>query len=343
MIACPSSFGVAVPFEDADLELAVCDHLGIEPPVTEKSLSSLRGLFLNGIHLTSFVGLERATNLVTLRINNCTIHDVKGLANLATLQELAVRNCGLSNVAGIGDMVNLKYLSLAHNKIRDVSELSALTNLRHLDLSDNQLSEFTSLTSMVSLESLDMRGNPVPQAALEQQISGLRHENSRLTTIRSGKAAFTGSAASALLANKTKIARIAVCGKFEAIPNVVFPQLPLVTQDTQNAIDSFAAPKVSDPEVLADIAVLFLRYAHEIDQNYPPGGPMDPKYPFLGAFVRSLQPDLPGDEVIERNLANWICEHREAFGPSALLDIEISKFRALVEELRKRYGSISHS
>jgi len=295
----------------------------------------MKSLYVNSKNISSLAGIENATNLIALRIYNCQITDISSISKLTNLKELGIRNSDISDISAFSSLTNLSYLLLTDNKISDVSGLSNCMKLLWLDLSNNQIRDISALTNLRKLSRLNLQNNPLNEDSWSKHIPMIR-SNSPDVVIQSGpQPSVVGISKFELLSAKGNIAEFSTYARLEIIPGVLIPQLPSVPEETLRAIK--VLEEADDVEYLADIALIMVRYAAEIDWNYPPGALMDEEHPLLMTFVSALKPVLPGDVISSGCLANWICEHRDKMGPSVLIDIEIDNYKELQLKIKQKY------
>lgn len=132
-----SGFGAEVLFPDPGLEAAIRDALS-QPtgPIDDADVAVLTTLIARDAGITDLTGLEAATGLLSLLLDNNNISDLSALAGLT----------------------NLSSLTLDNNNITDLSPLSALT-INQLNIVGNPLTDFSPLTAMTNLSALNIGGS----------------------------------------------------------------------------------------------------------------------------------------------------------------------------------------
>ena len=108
-------------------------------PITKTDLRRLPLLFVSSPGLTSLEGLQYATNLVALGIDNNNLTDLTPIKNLTKLQQLSLANTGLTNLEAITKLKSLSVLNVSKNKIIDFSALKNLPLLTSLDATGQNL------------------------------------------------------------------------------------------------------------------------------------------------------------------------------------------------------------
>ena len=133
--------GASVYIPDPNLRAFIEEELGKTPnaPITVAEMTRLHRIFPEEKGIRDLTGLEFATNLEWLKIENNQISDLSPLAGLTKLD----------------------LLDISHNEIRDLSPLTGLTNLRHVKVSHNNISDLSPLAGLPNLKRFDSWGNPV--------------------------------------------------------------------------------------------------------------------------------------------------------------------------------------
>ena len=101
-------------------------RLGANDTVTERAMGGLTFLSASRRQIMDLTGLEHATNLQNLYLNDNSISDITALTNLTRLRYLELRNNQITDVRPLVGLVNLRRLRLAGNPITDTSPLATL-------------------------------------------------------------------------------------------------------------------------------------------------------------------------------------------------------------------------
>ena len=126
----------AVSVPDTALAGAIRSELGLEgeEPITEAAMQTLTQLNASDMEISDLTGLEYATNLQTLELENNQISDITPLIVLVNLQFLLLSGNQISDITPLVVLVNLQTLHLAGNPLDDTSPLAVLTNLKDVDI-----------------------------------------------------------------------------------------------------------------------------------------------------------------------------------------------------------------
>ena len=165
-VSCALATGVSaqtsaeVHIPDPALRAAVERALGKEPdaPITVAEMESLTSLDASG-GVADLTGLEHASGLTTLDLDNNQIADVTPLADLTSMDLLFLGYNQIADVTALADLTSLTWLSLYNNQIADVTPLAGLTSLNVLSLGNNQIADVTPLADLTSLSSLGLAAN----------------------------------------------------------------------------------------------------------------------------------------------------------------------------------------
>ena len=185
-----------VNIPDARLRAAINKALGANraatAAVTEAEMKTLTSLTASASNLT---GLEKATNLTTLRLGGdfTDISALLGLTNLTTLRlgggftnvsalsrltnltTLDLSSSGISDISAVSGLTNLTYLHLYNNRISDISAVSGLTNLRGLSLDNNHsLSDISHLADLTNLRGLSLDYDRISDISHLADLTNLR-------------------------------------------------------------------------------------------------------------------------------------------------------------------------
>ena len=165
-----------VKFADANLATAVREALDLDTrgghiellQIPEAELPKLTELeyesndILNPPNFRSEIvnltGLEHATQLTTLSLQENNISDLTPLAQLTQLTTLDLSVNNISDLTPLVQLTQLTMLSLRENNISDLTPLAQLTQLTELDLRENNISDLTPLAQLTQLTELDLGG-----------------------------------------------------------------------------------------------------------------------------------------------------------------------------------------
>ena len=158
-----------VHFSDPNLKAAVEQTLGISNPKAE---NMLRLIYLSAreMGIIDLVGLEYATNLWGLYLENNQISDLSPLSSLTNLKDLFLYNNQITDVSPLSGLVNLNRLGLSTNPLSDILPLAVLVNLKGLYLDDCQISDISALSGLINIEDLFLYNNQISDIS---PLSGL--------------------------------------------------------------------------------------------------------------------------------------------------------------------------
>ena len=160
------AFAQVVDIPDPNLRAAILEALGIaDRPDVEltqalmhQGLTNLRAPFRE---ITDLEGLQYATNITELALDNNDIIDLHPIATLTRLTFLRLHHNRIVDVTPLANLITLNTLLLANNNIADVAPLANLANLTRLELQNNRITDITSLENLANLDYLDTQNNPI--------------------------------------------------------------------------------------------------------------------------------------------------------------------------------------
>ena len=170
----PDSELVLIP--DANLATAIRKNIGLAPgsPITKLDMLGLGRLYDSGPHvidsfprdhpekqIIDLTGLEHATNLEYIELNDNRIVDLTPLAELTQLKGLAIKRNRISDIGPLAGLAQLRSLGISGNQISDIGPLAGLNRLSALALNYNQIEDLTPLKELKNLQVLDLYGNQI--------------------------------------------------------------------------------------------------------------------------------------------------------------------------------------
>jgi PKD repeat protein len=127
-----------VHFNDANLKAVVEAALGKTNP-TPTDMLAFDSLWASGHSISDLTGIEYATNLEGIGLDDNQISDLSPLSGLINLHVLFLNRNQISNIAPLSGLMHLQELELSNNQISNISPFSSLTNLQWLHLYANAL------------------------------------------------------------------------------------------------------------------------------------------------------------------------------------------------------------
>ena len=104
------------------------------------------GRFGTGSQLT--LTKQTMLELTNMEAHNLQITDLTGIEHATQLQELSLNDNQISDISPLADLVNLQYLDLRRNSISDVSQLADLADLKLVLLQGNSTLDTDSLHTL---------------------------------------------------------------------------------------------------------------------------------------------------------------------------------------------------
>ena len=163
-----------VSFPDANLDAAVRSALRLPAgePITARTMLNLSSLYAVESGITDLTGLEYATNLGFLSLNNDywrddkltnhnTVSDLSPLATLTRLGNLYLDGNPISDITPLANLTQLTDLRLSFTNVSDITPLANLTQLTVLRLDLTNVSDITPLANLTQLTELTLGNTPI--------------------------------------------------------------------------------------------------------------------------------------------------------------------------------------
>jgi len=170
---CPVTGGLQVVFfSDPVLEEAVRDTIG-KPfgLLTQTDLLSLQRLDGRALGIDDLTGIEYATNLTWLNLNDNDITDLTPLTSLDNLEFLYLNNNDITNITPLAGLHYLNEVTLSGNEVWDLSPL--VENALHSPGFGDGEGDFATVDAE---DFVDSEGDPLDDAIAED-IATLEAEN----------------------------------------------------------------------------------------------------------------------------------------------------------------------
>jgi len=123
--------------------------------------------------IRDLTGLEFATGLTSLRLDDNEIGDLSPLLELTRLARLTLHRNRISDVSPLEGMTGMRFLDLAGNRVSDISPLANMPLLEELDLGGNEVEDLSPLLELSELRRLDVRNNPLNEASVDVHLPAL--------------------------------------------------------------------------------------------------------------------------------------------------------------------------
>ena len=161
-----NTFAQVVEIPDPNLKEAIRETLQLPAgsPITQQDMEKLE--FLDNektekMGITDLTGLEYATNLSSIALNQNEITDLRPLANLIQLEALSAWGNPISDISPLANLIQLHFLDLGGCRVSDITPLTNLTKLDWLNLRGNYIEDITVLANLINLKWLRINGNPI--------------------------------------------------------------------------------------------------------------------------------------------------------------------------------------
>ena len=130
-----------------------------ETEITKLDLENIKGYIYSDMssvdkYICSVEGLQYATNMTELLIENNLLSNIDQLSKLVNLNTLFLNNNLIKVIPNLSNMTNLTSLLLNGNDIKDISTISSGKNLRFIKINENKISDLSSLSTLENLKEL---------------------------------------------------------------------------------------------------------------------------------------------------------------------------------------------
>ena len=160
---------------DPNLRAVIRDGLGLGlgDDFSRTELEDL--IILNGPsrQIDDLTGLENATNLTQLDLNDNFISDLNPLSDLTVLTTLKLNDNSITAIDALENLVNLTTLELSGNRIATLPALTDLINLKTLDLSENRIKNLSPIAGLTALTNLNLTANQISDVSPLENLKNL--------------------------------------------------------------------------------------------------------------------------------------------------------------------------
>ena len=235
--------GTVVHIPDPNLRAAIAEALGKSPnvPITVEDMEGLGQLRAPNRGIQDLTGLQLATNLKTLVLDDNQISDLSPIAGLIRLDSLWIFRNPVSDISPVRNLTNLISLAVSETLVTDLSPVAGLINLERLFFSNESrsLSDLSPLAGLINLEYINSWGNSISDLS---PLAGL----TKLETID-----FCGGSISDL----TPLAGLTGLKELYLVSNKIPDVSPLAGLTILNRLN-LAHNKISDVSPLAGLTSL---------------------------------------------------------------------------------------
>ena len=128
--------GALVHIPDPHLRAVIAEVLGKSPntPITVEDMERLRHLDVEAREIRDLTGLQFASNLESLFLNDNQVSDLSPIAGLINLKIISFINSPVSDLSPLRGLRNLTVISGTRSKVVDLSPIAGLTQLENIDI-----------------------------------------------------------------------------------------------------------------------------------------------------------------------------------------------------------------
>ncbi len=151
-----------VTIPDPELESAIRENLNLPSgSITQLDILDLTTLAASNYRIKDLTGLEHATNLKYLDLNENQISDLSPLNELVRLRSILVIRNQITDLIPLSDLTELSELWAWDNQINDIAPLSKLTYLTNLQVGGNQVEDLSPLDGLTKIRILGLQYNRI--------------------------------------------------------------------------------------------------------------------------------------------------------------------------------------
>ena len=142
----PGNSGV---ISDPNLAVVIRDTLGLAPgkPITKQALKKLTALEASPYHIWELTGQEG------------TIADLTGLEHATKLRRVSLQDNQIQDIAPLATLTQLETVWLPNNPVRDLSPLANLEKLKQVSVNVNKIGTLRKYVDLTQLEALGIHGS----------------------------------------------------------------------------------------------------------------------------------------------------------------------------------------
>ena len=169
--------GTVVHIPDPNLRAAVAEALGKGPnaPITVEDMEKLGPYFkAENKGIRDLTGLQFATNLIELDVDDNPISDLSPIAGLINLRDLDFADTLISDLSPLSGLINLEKLWFNSASVSDFSPLSRLINMKLIHACCNPVSDLSPLARLTKLEHLYLPGSHISDLTPLAGLTGLK-------------------------------------------------------------------------------------------------------------------------------------------------------------------------
>jgi Leucine-rich repeat (LRR) protein len=222
-----------VTLPDPQLEAAVRSTIGKPSgPLNSVDLLNVTHLAADSAGITNISGLEWATNITFLSLNDDSISAFQPIQNLRLLVTLYLDNNNTSDFSALAGLTNLVQLSAGGNAISNLLFAQNLTRLAVLALTDNRVSDLSPISTLANLTSLFLDQNVVSNLQTLLQLPSLSVVNVSYNILDIS----TGSAARSVITNLEARGVVVLYSPQRVPPSILAPAKWLISQGVVSAL-----------------------------------------------------------------------------------------------------------
>jgi Leucine-rich repeat (LRR) protein len=177
-------------FPDQNLEAVIKEILKKKqidkPEIEEADLKTIFFLEAEKKGIKDLTGLEKCTNLASVKLARNEIESIQALADLKNIQTLTLSGNKIVDLTPLAGLVKLQLIDVADNQIEKLDALAGLENLRTFWAANNKIVSLDPLAKLGKIQSLIVDGNQIDSLAPLKDVkwlSTLRIANNKVSDL----------------------------------------------------------------------------------------------------------------------------------------------------------------
>jgi len=167
--------GAVVDIPDPNLHAAIAEALGKRPnaPITVQEIERLEILEARNRDIQDLTGLQFATNLNELFLNNNQVSALSPIAGLINLRVLNLWNNPVSDLSPVKNLKNLYDLTFGITSVSDLSPVAGLVNLEGLHFYGAPVSDLSPIAGLINLKGLSFSSESISDLSPVARLTNL--------------------------------------------------------------------------------------------------------------------------------------------------------------------------
>ena len=167
----------AISFPDSKLKTGLINNgvdLNNDTFITKSELGARTGkISFTDLDVTNLEGMQYATGINDLQLNNNKVSDLKPISDLVNLKNLDISGNDILEISDLSKLINLENLDFSTNKVETIGSISNMNKLLNLSFNNNMVFDMTPIKDITTLQTLSLLNNKVANVQPLSNLSGL--------------------------------------------------------------------------------------------------------------------------------------------------------------------------